>query len=188
MKLCTCVHVDLCRRHRRNIATLELLTCQTGLEIKSRFSKISRKYVPWSDCAWFLPMHAVFYLVTIIFRLIQCTCCTWIHLICLHTYSHIHEYTNNVLLILYSGTSLLLWTPLGPQDLSQLQRCALFQKLIFFTLFYVAGTNKTSVLIREVSLFRGSLIEWFHCSNRTVSMVPGYEICWYSVSAGCVLF
>ena len=74
LKLCMCVHVDLCRRRRRNLATLELLPRQTDLEVKSRFSKILRKYVPWLDCAWFLPMHAVFYLVvTIIFRLIQCT-------------------------------------------------------------------------------------------------------------------
>ena len=62
----------------------------------------------------------------------------------------------------YSGTSLLR-TPLGPQEVSWLEGCHHFGGF-FCTHLYVARTMD-SVLIKEVSLFRRSLIERFHCRN-----------------------
>ena len=47
----------------------------------------------------------------------------------------------------YSGTS-LLWTPLGPQEVSSLKRCPYFRGS--FVQFTVAETTG-SVLIRKVS-------------------------------------
>ena len=67
----------------------------------------------------------------------------------------------------YSGISLLR-TPSG-LHVSWLKRCPYFRGL-FVHFFYVAGTTG-SVLIRQVSLYRRSLIERFHCMPLVIVVI-----------------